>query len=476
MQLMRSTILYLPAQLLGPLAAFLAAVVWTYFLTPAELGIYALVWAIQEIVLLATLTWWSTFTLRYLSAQHGEGARVRFDTMEVAVLTGGALLQTCGALLGIWLVFDATPSAQLLASILVFTLTRSLNAHYADRARADYRTLAYTIFQTVGPVGGLAMGVLAATFVAATVETILWAYAFAQALALIIGVPMLRYTAALPRLDRDLIGAAWRYGAPLMTGSALSFVGVQGIRFIVEQDLGAEAVGLLSVGWWLGIRATSFAGMLVAGAAFGVALAKLKEGGREHALPQLATNAALLLSILFPTVGGLFVLNEPLVNALVAEPFREATKLILPIAVLVGALRIFRDHCTDQCFMLFEKPTYDVYISTLDAVATVVCCFIGLKLGGLLGAALGALTATLVATLVSVIVAITRFGFYIRASDLARLVGATLVMMLALHLVPFPPTRFGLLAEIAFGAGVFGAAVVACYPALARRGLARFVR
>jgi O-antigen/teichoic acid export membrane protein len=476
MQLMRSTILYLPAQLLGPLAAFLAAVVWTFFLTPSALGVYALVWAIQEVVLLATLTWWSTYTLRYLATQEGPEARRRFDGMEIAVLSLGAVAQTAATLLAIWLVLDVAPATNLAAAILAFSLTRNLNAHYSDRARAAYLTVPYTLFQTVGPVGGLALGVLAALHVAATVEAILWSYALAQGIALLVGIPMLRYARAAPRFDRDLLGAAWAYGAPLMTGSALSWIGVQGIRFIVEHELGAEAVGLLSVGWWLGIRATSFAGMLVAGAAFGVALAKLKEGGREHALPQLATNAALQLSILLPTIGGLLVLNAPLVDAFVAEPFRNATKVVLPIAVLVGALRIFRDHCTDQCFMLFEKPKYDVYISSLDAVATIVCCWIGLKFGGIVGAALGALVATVLSTGVSIFVAVTRFGFYIRASDLARLVGATLAMMLALHLVPFPPTRFGLLLEVAFGAGVFGAMVVACYPGLARKGLARIVR
>ena len=46
--LIYQTLLYLPAQLLGPAVQFLAAVAWTHWLSPSEYGVVALV--IAEVV------------------------------------------------------------------------------------------------------------------------------------------------------------------------------------------------------------------------------------------------------------------------------------------------------------------------------------------------------------------------------------------------------------------------------------------
>ena len=46
--LLRETILYLPAQLAGPLAQFLSVILRTYFLAPEEMGAFALIAAARE--------------------------------------------------------------------------------------------------------------------------------------------------------------------------------------------------------------------------------------------------------------------------------------------------------------------------------------------------------------------------------------------------------------------------------------------
>ena len=48
--LLRQTLLYLPAQLVGPFALFIAAVVWTHLLPPDAYGTLMLVMAIQELI------------------------------------------------------------------------------------------------------------------------------------------------------------------------------------------------------------------------------------------------------------------------------------------------------------------------------------------------------------------------------------------------------------------------------------------
>ena len=63
--LIRQTILYLPAQIVGPLAQFLSVILWTYFLSPDEMGAFALITAAQELAYTAAVFWFTLYTVRY---------------------------------------------------------------------------------------------------------------------------------------------------------------------------------------------------------------------------------------------------------------------------------------------------------------------------------------------------------------------------------------------------------------------------
>ena len=94
--MLKQTLLYLPAQLFGPLAMFVAAVVWTHLLDTETYGAVSLVLAAQELVYMLTIAWWSLYALRYRGAVEGE-RRAKLVASDNAVVFGGALL-TWGAL------------------------------------------------------------------------------------------------------------------------------------------------------------------------------------------------------------------------------------------------------------------------------------------------------------------------------------------------------------------------------------------
>lgn len=463
--LLRQTILYLPAQIIGPLAQMVATVVWTYWLEPDALGAYALVWAIQELAGLTFLAWWSAYILRYASGHGAEGDRKRLDGTEWAVQIAAALAQTGFAVAAVWFALDIEPSVHFALAAVAFTLTRNIAVHFGDRARAHFEIAAYSIIQITGALLGFVVGLLAVAYVARTPEALLWAYAGAQALGLMLALPLMRVGLRLPRIDRTILAAAWRYGAPLLVASVLVWVGSHAIRFIVQADLGVEAVGYVTVGWWLGQRLTAFASMLVTSASFSIAVERIRAVGPKEALPQFATNGALLLAILAPSVAGVMVLSASLVEVLVAPEYVPLTTAILPLAVAAGAIRAFKNHGSDQCFLLFERTTLNIWSTVVEAVATVVCCIVGLKLGGMVGAAAGCLVAAALAEVFSFAVARRLFGYYLRLSDLAKIAVATAAMVLALELLPMPHTLVGLLTEVAAGALTYGAAMALMFPA-----------
>lgn len=462
--LLRQTILYLPAQIIGPLAQMIATIVWTYWLEPEALGAYALVWAIQELAGLAILAWWSSYMLRYASGHGEEGDRARLDGMEWAVQIIAAVAQTVFATAAVWFILDIEPTIHFAAAAVAFTLTRNIASHFADRARAHFEITAYSIIQITGSLFGFLIGLAAVAWIAPTPEALLWSYAAAQAAGLALAAPLMRLELRRPRFDPAILAAAWRYGAPLFVASVLVWVGSHAIRFIVQHDLGVEAVGFVIVGWWLGLRLTTFASMLVTGASFTIAVERIREVGPKAALPQFATNSALLLAILAPSLAGVIVLNTSLVEVLVAAQYAPMTMQILPLAVAAGAIRAFKNHGSDQCFLLFERTTLNIWSTVVEASATVICCIVGLHMNGMVGAAAGCLVAAVIAEIFSFVVANRLFGYYLRILDITRIAIATAAMIGVLELLPLAHSLTGLLIEVAIGAVSYGAALALMFP------------
>jgi O-antigen/teichoic acid export membrane protein len=462
--LLRQTLKFLPAQTLGPLSQMIAAIVWTFWLDPDGLGIYAIVWSIQELVGLAALYWWSSFVLRYASSLATADEQARLDATDLAVQIAAAIVQAVLALGALWLVLGAAPGATLAAATLGFTLTRNISSHFADRARARFQTVPYTLLQSVGAVFGLLFGLAAVMLIAPTAEMLLWSYTLAQLAGLAIALPLMRLTWARPMLHEALLHAAWKYGAPLLVASVLAWVGSHAIRFVVEADLGMAAVGYMTVGWWLGLRLTMFASLLVTGASFSVAVERIRDVGHREALPQFATNGALLLAILVPSVAGVWLLTESLATMLVAATYVPATIEILPLAVAAGAIRAFKNHGSDQCFLLFERTTLNIWSTAIEAGSTIACCWIGLRLGGISGAVEGCVVAALLSTAISFALANRLFGYHLRWADLARIAFATLAMSGLLVLLPRADSLGNLLLEIAAGALAYGLVIALLYP------------
>lgn len=59
--LLRHTLLYLPAQFVGPLCQLIAMIVWTHLVDEPTLGVLTLVTATHELLQIGLLAWWSQY-------------------------------------------------------------------------------------------------------------------------------------------------------------------------------------------------------------------------------------------------------------------------------------------------------------------------------------------------------------------------------------------------------------------------------
>lgn len=468
--LLRQTVLYLPAQIVGPLVQVVAAIVWTHWLTPAPYGLLTFLIASQELVFLVTLSWWTHYTMRYLGGLDGEGRRhfARSETPIYALSFLGQALVTLAIL-----AFLGEPLFGALgASAIAYVGTRSLLMHLGERARAQSRIGVYTIGQATGSVLGFGVALCLVALVSAKPETVLTGFALAQVVGVVMMWRALGLTVGGLLPHERVISAALQYGAPLLVAGGFAWIAQNGIRVVIEKGAGATALGLIAVGWGLGQRLAATLAMLVIAASFPLAVKSVHGGSREEAYRQLSLGGVLLMGLIVPASIGLYFLSEPFVTLFVAAPFREMTIAVLPYAAAAGAIRNIRMHIADPVFLLIERPKINTMINIVDATIMVVGCAIGLWLGGLVGAVVGSLVGTCISTVSGFILARQAAGFVFPSEDALRICIASGVMTLVLLLVPWSSIGGAPLArmteEALVGAVTYAIAICALYPDIVR--------
>lgn len=467
--LISHTLRYLPAQLLSPLAQLASMVLWTHFLAPAEMGVFTLVTVSQEIAYLVCLGWFSVYALRFLPPPEDTAGRLRYLGTENTVVLASLGASTVAAVISGLLLPDGHASPGLLATMAAFFGTKALNAHYAERARAQASFMAYSLVQLAGPVGGLLLGWLAMQWLGASAAVLLGAYALAQLLGTVLAWPGLGMVWRLPRPDAQLLRDAFGFGAPLLLLAVLGWVAENYLRYLVQWHSGPAALGLMVVGWALGRRCASVASMLVATAAFPLASRLLNQGKREEALVQMRTSAALLLAVLLPVTAGVEALGPALVAVTVAAEYRDITTELLALSMLAGAVRNLHMHVTDQIMVLERRIRMAAEVDVVEIVACAGCSLAGLVWWGLPGAVAGQAVGSLITLALSMWWAHKHLGFRWPWADTARIGLASVVMAGVLTGVHPDASLWGLLGGTLLGALVYLVLMALLFAPLLRR-------
>jgi len=275
--LLRNTLLYLPAQILAP---FLAILLWAWWLTPRDMGVFTIVAATQELGYLLCLSWFSAYALRFYDAMESGGGSASYHAAENIIILLAVLFNVLLAFIIITRVLDLRPDTATLLAAGVFMAARSINTHLAERARAAHHIGAYTILQVCGPAVGLLAGALLQFIMPLNATVALAAYALAHV----------------------ILRRALAYGLPLLVAGGFSWVALNAVRYVAEGFEGAAAAGLIAVGLGLGVRGTTFAAMFVTAAAFPLAVRAWREEGPRAGMEQIARGGALVIAALAPAV------------------------------------------------------------------------------------------------------------------------------------------------------------------------------
>lgn len=432
--LIRQTLAYLPAQILGPLTQFATAIALTHYLGPAEYGLTMLIFASQELVFLVCLSWWTIYMLRYSGAITNQEEKARFDATERTVLLLATLAQIAATIGVIFLTEPEVPVAFYLGAI-AFTVTRSLLNLLSERARKVAAIVDYSLVQIVAPLGGLLLTLAALTFLETRSSWVLFVFALTQAL--VGGLVSLRLGLAgtTLRLDARIVRLALTFGVPVVLASAFGWLASNGIRFVVQELDGSTALGLLSVGWGIATRLAAVAALVVTAAAYPLAVRMMENDDPAGAREQIVRNSALLLAIIAPATLGVIAIAEPMTRLVIAPDYHAATIAILPWAMIGAAIRNLRMHGWDQLYLLFEAPRPMMVLEFGEVLITLIAAMIGLLGAGLTGAVIGTMLAAIMVAGADFLFLSSRFGLRIPAWEFLRVLIASSAMYALLWLM-----------------------------------------
>src|SRR5258708_7043397 len=245
--LLRHTLLYLPAQIVGPLFQLVAVIVWTHVVDEHTLGLITLVTATHELLQIAFLAWWSQYALRFFGRYQDRGEALRFYRTENTVLLISVIVQSIIVIAILLLVIAPDAKAGLLIATVAYVITRTLNLYIGERARVRHQIWVYSIQTIVGPSVGFIIGLVLIRLIGQSAEWPLAGYAVAQLAAAVIVLPKIGYGRSFRPLDREIVNPALHYGIPLVFVAALGWIGLNASRFIVSDMLGVAAAGLFSL-------------------------------------------------------------------------------------------------------------------------------------------------------------------------------------------------------------------------------------
>ena len=469
--LIRHTILYMPAQVIGPLAQFAAILVFTHWMAPTPYGVLTYIMASQDFVFLLCLSWFSQYTIRYFTSHEAEDGD-SYRESEFPILVATIVPQMIAAAVAL-LFISVDWSAGLVGATVLYTVTRCLSLHLAERARAQSRILDYTLATSVGPVAGFALAFVAVALVTPTPEAALIGYGLAQAVVLVWLVSRQNMRLVLRIPDRALLRQAIGFGLPLIVAGVAAWFGTNAIRILVDHRLGPEAMGLIAVGWALGQRITATTAMFVTVAAFPLAVERFRLGSRDEAYGQITTNGLLMFGIALPAAVGLYLLQDALVSLLVAAPFRAMTIAVLPAGLIAGLCRNIRTHVADQVFVLIERTTVVSFMTIAESLAVVIGCWLGLLTDGPVGAAYGSAAGYALTMVASFAVAHLRAGLRLPLLDAGIVSVAVAIMAFVIRWLPQggalaggAVTRIVLVTGI--GAAVYAVAILMFFPVVTR--------
>jgi O-antigen/teichoic acid export membrane protein len=453
--LLRHSVIYALSNLATGVFGLATAAMLTRVLNPTSYGTYGLGIAVALFTGSAVFDWHGASFLRFVQS-HGDRREAMatflalFGALSIGVVLLVVLIQTTGLLSG----YDAVLLVGVISGITAAWFQFATRSHMADfeAGRAFRMNLAR---------GGLAF--ILSLAVALSTHDAIWVLLSAT-VAQIAGASIYKISGASVRPAKfhpSLARQVLRFGYPLAISAILAGLVMIVGRFMLDQLASAEAVGRFTAATLLVQNSLHMVAAGVGTASYPLVLKAMESNDPKVVNRQLTQNLALLLGVLLPAAIGLVLVSPNLAPLLVGRDFVEAVIVLTPWLAGTAVISSIRSYYVDYAFQFGGKTSYLALTHAAVAVLNLGLNLVLIPLRGELGAAMAQLFAVAPSLVLAVVLSRRAFVVPLPLKVSGQVILASGFMAAALLAVANLHGVAGLVAQVAVGAVVYAAALIA---------------
>jgi O-antigen/teichoic acid export membrane protein len=439
--------LYFVSNLLVVLCGAISLPLWTRLFTREQYGLFAL--------FNVTITFMAVFSkfgmqhaaLRFYSEAHSEKSSLEPKTYFSTTIIGATALSlavTAVVVGATWAWLRAEPSHAFLALLLpagAVVVVRSMSNVLMNMLRAEQKATLHAILHAARRYGRLVFALAMVLILGIEVRNIYLGWLVAAGLLAtfltlrLIRLGRLSFTAFSPSFFKQALA----YSFPMIWLEVSNSILTLGDRYVLQYVMGAEAVGVYSVGYNTGSLAQSLLARPLRMAIVPMYLALWAAKGTAATTEFLGKALRYYCMLGVPLALTVTWYREEIITLLVTSRFIESAEIlpfIIAPLVLYGGYGIFA-----AGLYIHKKTSVLMYSTIVAAVVNVLLNLVLVPRYGLLGAAL----ATLIAYVVLAVIV------YVQAN---RLVAVPIDLLLIGKVIAFSLAAIGLIEWSASGAWI----------------------
>jgi len=419
-------LIYLVAQALPALIGFLALILYTHLLSPAEYGIYVIGASIAGIISAIFFSWIRLAVARY------QAGSPELDLRGEAIVGYGATVAVLVCLLPAALLVTRPniDFATLVASLFLSISTNAFAiAQEFQRARLNPRR--FMITALTRSILGLVLGYAAIVFGGGGIGLLV---AFGVSYVIANFLCLERDTAKPLRLfPTRYMMQFLRYGVPFSVGGAAFALHSALDRLGVAYLLGSSAAGYYGLAADMTRQLTVILASSVASGMFPIAFRTFGETGAVATRGRLSEGFEFLLALIAPVTIWLAISADVVAGTLLGSEYRTYVAMLLPLLALGRMCGAINQYYLQVSFQLAEKPLLQVAHDILIFVLNAALLFWLTLEFGLLGTAASVLIAEALGILIGIWLSRRAFRLPFNGWGMVRVFAATAMMALVTY-------------------------------------------
>lgn len=430
-------LVYLFAYMVPAAIGFLALILYTHLLSPAEYGIYVVGASVAGIVSALCFYWIRLSVSRYQARSPELDLRAEAIIAYAAATT----LVACLAPAAILIVRPDIGLAFIAAAVF-FSLANNAFEISQEFKRAQFNPLRFMSTAVIRSLSALALGYAAIELGGGGLGLLL-----AIGASFLIGALLSFRRNATKPLRFSSIGYLKQfiyYGLPFSLGALVCTLHNALDRLAVAYLFGQSGAGYYGLAADMARQFIVILASSVASAMFPIAFRSLAESGALATRERLKEGIELLLALLVPVTVWLAISADVVAKTLLGVEFQDSVATLLPLLAvgrMFGALNLYY---LQLSFQLAEKPLLQVTHDTLILVLNLVLLFPLTHVFGLPGAAAAVLMAEGLGILIGVGFSRKAFWLPLNGPGLLRVLASTSMMAAVVYITKIANAGHGL--------------------------------